>query len=301
MRSLISICVCTYRRSSLADTLESLKAQRLPDGTSAEIVVIDNDEKASAWATVRGASSSSFPISYVVEPRKGLSVARNRALELARGSWLALIDDDEIATPGWLFQMFTCARRFGADAVIGSVFPKFAAPAPQWLVNSPFYDRLLPPTGSRLGMAHAHTASALLRAEFVRSNGLRFDETFNVTGGEDSDFFLHFIEKRGLIVSCCEAVVYEHIPPERMTAEYVVQRCLATGEIYAHVRKRHGNALTALSVAARAIVNIGAAAGLFAISTPLGKNVFYRFYVLLLRNLGKLRYFIIRRPIKMYK
>ena len=301
MPSLISICICTYRRPSLADTLESLKRQRLPHGTSAEIIVIDNDEAGSARETVSRASIASLPTRYVVEPRKGLSFARNRTLELARGSWLALIDDDEIATPDWLFQMFDCASRYDADAVIGSVFPKFAATAPQWLVSSPMYDRRLPPTGSRVGMGEATTANALLRADFVHSNGLKFDETFNATGGEDSDFFLRLLEKGGVVMSCREAVMYEHIPCERMTAKYVVRRSLATGEIYAHVRTRHGNALTPVAVLARAIVNVGAAACLITICLPLGKNAFYRFYVVLLRNLGKIQFFASRRPIEMYK
>lgn len=301
MCALISICVCTYRRLSLVDTLESLKSQRLPQGYSAEIIVIDNDEAMAAREIVIRASDPFFPIKYVVEPRKGLSFARNRTLELARGSWLALIDDDEIATPDWLFQMLNCASCFNADAVIGAVLPNFAVAAPEWLVSSPFYDRALPPTGSRLGMGEAHTASALLRAEFVRSHGLKFDETFNATGGEDSDFFHRFLEKRGVIVSCREAVVCEHIPCERMTPAYVLQRSLATGEIYAHVRKRHGNALTPTTVLFRAIINVCVAAGLIAICLPLGKKVFYRFYVLLLRNLGKIRFYANIRPMEIYK
>ncbi|HCX09459.1 MAG TPA: hypothetical protein DHU81_03680, partial [Hyphomonas sp.] len=44
----IDICVCTYRRPSIEDTLRSLDRQTLPDGVSARAIVIDNDETPSA-------------------------------------------------------------------------------------------------------------------------------------------------------------------------------------------------------------------------------------------------------------
>jgi hypothetical protein len=44
----IDVCVCTYRRASLADTLRSVRTQNLPTGASVRVIVSDNDETPSA-------------------------------------------------------------------------------------------------------------------------------------------------------------------------------------------------------------------------------------------------------------
>jgi succinoglycan biosynthesis protein ExoM len=48
----IDVCVCTYRRASLADTLRSIKTQNLPTGASVRVIVSDNDETPSAREVV---------------------------------------------------------------------------------------------------------------------------------------------------------------------------------------------------------------------------------------------------------
>ena len=45
----------------------------------------------------------SFPdVGYFHEPERGLNVARNRALRVARGDVVAFVDDDAIPEPEWL-------------------------------------------------------------------------------------------------------------------------------------------------------------------------------------------------------
>jgi cellulose synthase/poly-beta-1,6-N-acetylglucosamine synthase-like glycosyltransferase len=63
-------------------------------------------------------------LTYVLEPRRGLCRAKNRALELAGDGIVASIDDDETADPNWLAEL---ARGFTehpeADAVAGVMAP----------------------------------------------------------------------------------------------------------------------------------------------------------------------------------
>jgi hypothetical protein len=53
----IDVCVCTYRRASLADTLRSIKTQQLPAGSNVRVIVADNDETPSARDVVRRAQT----------------------------------------------------------------------------------------------------------------------------------------------------------------------------------------------------------------------------------------------------
>ena len=43
MGGMISICICTYRRTLLERTLSSLERLVVPQGTDIEVVVVDND------------------------------------------------------------------------------------------------------------------------------------------------------------------------------------------------------------------------------------------------------------------
>ena len=302
MSGLVSICICTYRRALLQQTLESLARLEIPDGVKIEVVVVDNDASAFAQPIVeRFAAGVPFRVRYTVEPRKGLSFARNCALNAAAGDWLALIDDDEVAAPSWLARLLESAERYQADAAIGAVLPQFEQTPPAWLVNSRFFDRWLPPTGTRIGMGIALTGNALFRAGFLRISGLHFDHDFNATGGEDSDFFRRFTDQGGVVVSAREAVVREFVPRERMTAQHLTKGSLWIGEIYARLSHRHGGPLAWALNMLRAGFNLGAAALLTLINLPRGRASYYRYYLLLLRNAGKFRYYFGFRPIEMYK
>jgi succinoglycan biosynthesis protein ExoM len=278
-----------------------LKHQVLFGDTSAEIVIIDNDLAGSARATIkRMAREIPFPIRYDIEPCKGLSFARNRALENARGDWVALIDDDEVAEPNWIMELLNCARRYGADAAVGTVRPRFQTKPPYWMVRSPIFHLPLPPTGTRIDIGGGNTANALLRAEFFRNCKIRFDPEFNETGGEDTDFFRRALDLGAVVVSAREAVVYDLVSPERMTAKYQIKRSLSIGETHARIRHRYGGAVALLGVIGRAGFNVLAASTLMIASWPWNRAASYRYFILLIRNIGKFRYCLGVTAVKIY-
>lgn len=302
MANLVSICVCTYRRDTLRDTLASLARLTMPPGTDIEVVVVDNDGDCSARSMVSGfADSAPFPVVYAAESRKGLSFARNRGLETAKGQWIALLDDDEVAASDWLARLLETAERFRADAVVGTVLPEFEGLPPAWIVRSRFFDRSLPPAGTKIGMGIALSGNALLRVDFLREHNLLFDTDFNFTGGEDSDFFRRFTDLGGTVVSAPEAVVREFVPTQRMTAEHLSKVSLWIGEIYARLTHKHGGLLVTVANVPRAALNLIAATLLMAVSFPFGRASYYRYYLLVLRNAGKFRYYLGLSPIEMYR
>jgi glycosyltransferase involved in cell wall biosynthesis len=91
-----SIVVCTRNRPALlARCLEALAAL---DDSDYEVIVVDNgdgDDQISELA-------ARFRARYLVEPRAGLSRARNAGARAARGDIVAFIDDDAVADPAWL-------------------------------------------------------------------------------------------------------------------------------------------------------------------------------------------------------
>src|SRR5690349_10462023 len=108
----ISVCVCTYKRPYyLAFLLTRLAAQDTGGVFTYSIVVIDNDHTRSAEPVVAAfAHESRIDITYLVEPRQNIALARNMAVHNARGEFLAFIDDDEFPSQEWLRTLFTECR-----------------------------------------------------------------------------------------------------------------------------------------------------------------------------------------------
>ena len=78
----ISVCLCTYRRPRLLQRLlEELGSQDTNGLFMYSIVVADNDHLQSAKAVVCDfAAGSGIPITYCVEPRQNIALARNKAI-----------------------------------------------------------------------------------------------------------------------------------------------------------------------------------------------------------------------------
>jgi glycosyltransferase involved in cell wall biosynthesis len=137
---MITVAICTLNRAeSLRRTFESLAVMRVPRELDWEVVVVNNgctdhtDE-------VIGAFAGRLSIRREFEPQRGLSRARNKAVEAARGDYIVWTDDDVIVDPGWLAAYAEAFRSWPEAAVFGgTIVPKYVEPMPKWLIeNEPF-------------------------------------------------------------------------------------------------------------------------------------------------------------------
>ena len=118
----ITVVICTRERpGALARCLDSLLAQEYP---GYRILVVDNAPVTGATAEVVRAAGRRGPVDYLVEPKGGLSFARNTAVAAAPGEILAWLDDDEYADPNWLAEVARAlADHPEADVVSGVIVP----------------------------------------------------------------------------------------------------------------------------------------------------------------------------------
>src|SRR6266496_1288345 len=113
----VGICITTFRRpgglTRLLDSLRQLRMDRFPE-VAVRIVIVDNDVAESAKPVVdRFATLGPWPISYAVEPRRGICFGRNRTVALTRDcTFIAWVDDDEIVEPDWLAQLLITQQHF---------------------------------------------------------------------------------------------------------------------------------------------------------------------------------------------
>jgi glucosyl-dolichyl phosphate glucuronosyltransferase len=132
---LVSVVICThnraeYLRRSIGSVLEQTCEYPF------ELIVVDNASSDSTRAVTRSFERSPL-IRYAYEPVIGLSHARNSGRRLARGRYIAYLDDDAIAMPGWVHAIvaaFNVTSRVGA--VGGRVEPIWEAARPEWLSDT---------------------------------------------------------------------------------------------------------------------------------------------------------------------
>ena len=122
----VTVVVCTRERpDDLRRALESLRAQ---SSRRFEVLVVDNAPAGTATrdvvADVAAGGAPGRGLRYVVEPRPGLSWARNHALRVVTTPVVAWLDDDETADVHWVAELAGAfADDPGAAAVAGCVVP----------------------------------------------------------------------------------------------------------------------------------------------------------------------------------
>jgi glycosyltransferase involved in cell wall biosynthesis len=192
----VTVGICTYRRPSLSQTLESVAGQRQLEGVELSVLVVDNDESGYARNIVESFSSMhSMTVLYEIEARKNIATARNRCLQSASTDWLAFIDDDEIAEPSWLARLIEVAVEHRAHAIFGQVVPVYAADSPSWIRRGDPFARLKPARGSRLETGS--TANVLCHLHnTARPNEQRLPPATGTEGRTDLCGSLHGRQER---------------------------------------------------------------------------------------------------------
>lgn len=129
-----TVAICTHNRAAdLREALLSLLSQRFDD--TFEVIVVDNNSTdLTAQTVLEFQKIALFPVHYIFEERLGLSVARNRAIRESSGQFVLFLDDDAIASSGWIAGIVAVFDSDdGIGCVGGKIDPVWEGGAPQWL------------------------------------------------------------------------------------------------------------------------------------------------------------------------
>jgi len=201
------------------------------------VVVVDNDREKSA-ETIAYRFRDKIPLTYLVEPVRGISRTRNRAVATSRSSFLAFIDDDEWATPGWLAALECEQNRSAADVVIGRVEVEFDPKVSELVRRCGLFDSNLPPDGAIVPSYNTRTSNAFVRREALPDKEKPFSMRFDLTGGEDVDLFGRMIESGARVVASTTAVVFEYRPVSRANVNWIFRRAMRNGANRAELHQR---------------------------------------------------------------
>jgi succinoglycan biosynthesis protein ExoM len=225
----VAICIGTFRRPYLLrKLLESLSRLTFKKVTppQIEIIVVDNDPSESAREICKSANKQ-LSIKYLVETRRGISLVRNTALRAGiSADYIAFIDDDETASEFWLDELLCTCSEFSADVVAGPVRPCFAEDVPQWAKDSRCFHRNEYLTGAKIDKCA--TGNVLISsAVFAWVPG--FDERLQLTGAEDTHFFVRVHRAGFRMVWSREAAVDESISNDRANLRWILHRGFQIG------------------------------------------------------------------------
>jgi succinoglycan biosynthesis protein ExoM len=291
----VSVCIATFKRPErLAMLLADLRRQqRLP----AQVVVVDNDALGSARAVVQcyRASSPPFVVDYDLEPERNIAGTRNRGVALARGDWIAFIDDDERAPESWLARLIGSVQDHAADGVLGPVEPEVPASAPAWIRRGHFYDFPRMRTGATVPLNRMRFGNVLLRATCLREEPGPFDTRYGLTTGEDGDLLVRLAKKGARIIWCDSAVVSEPVEPRRLSLSWLLRRAMSGGQEFGHQSLRGAYRPMGLSGRVRlfvqALLQLAISAAMALLSLPAGRHHSVAWLMKAAANGGKLTAF----------
>jgi len=289
----ISVCVCTYRRPELLQRLLSeLSNQQTAQLFTYSIVVADNDALESARPIVTKMDAvGRVKVTYCVEKRRNIALARNKALLHSYGDFIAFIDDDEYPVPDWLLQLFKTCLEKNADGVLGPVLPSYHEEPPKWIKKGRFHDRPRHETGFVICWNEGRTGNLLFKRSLLDGSDQVFKPEFG-SGGEDRDVFRRWISAGRQFVWCDEAIAYESVPATRWKRSFLLRRALLRGTMsLGHSEDRILNLLKSLL-----------AVPLYLVVLPFlclaGHHVFMKYLVSLFDHVGRLLAWLNIRPVK---
>ncbi|MDW8051207.1 MAG: glycosyltransferase family 2 protein [Armatimonadota bacterium] len=201
----------------IGQCIESVQAQTLTDW---EMIIVDDASTDDTVQVVQRYLSDPRIRLLQNERNSGAASARNRALDVARGEWIAVLDADDWYAPTRLEKLVSFAEQMEADMVAdlqvyctawGSVYTV------AWATHAK------PPRHPRYYTAEevirAHPAfKPVIRTEFLRSTGVRYAETLRQS--EDYAFCIEVLLKGGRFALLPEPMYHHRVLPRTLTTRY---------------------------------------------------------------------------------
>jgi glycosyltransferase involved in cell wall biosynthesis len=246
----ISVITPTYKRR--APLLLHLRSWQEQTWSNFEIVIVDNAADPDIERAVAEFNRTArIPARYVPEPRVGVVYARHTGAHAAKGDLLIFTDDDETAHPRLIERYATAFVEHPQMAAAGgSVQPVWESPPPAWLTEYIGDARMFPP----LGLVDIYDEFRLDAKGFLFSGNMAIkrDVLFTVGGfnpelvgdlyfGDGEVGLYRKLWQHNMLIGYVPgAVIYHHIPAQRLTVDYLCRRMANEGAADIYTRYHPG-------------------------------------------------------------
>lgn len=244
----ISIIICTYNRyRSLQRTLDSIRKMIVPDKIEWELIVVDNNSPDNTKKTVKSFQKSSpFLVRYVFEKKQGLSFARNRGIQEAKGELLAFTDDDVRVDRSWLKNIAPVFEKYDIACIGGKILPVWEKPKPDWLTTDLYGNLALLDYGESiiyLDKPKIWGANIVIKKSIFKKYG-KFNTMLGripckLFGFEETEFLETLIKNNEKVLYTPDILVYHYIPKSRIAKKYFRKWWFDNGELKAHLMGKY--------------------------------------------------------------
>lgn len=244
----ISVIICTYNRCELLKrSIESVLSQDC-GGIRYELIIVDNNSTDQTRQLCNSfLSRCAIPVRYILEPRQGVSYARNTGMAQAKAPIFAFSDDDVCVGKDWIASI---KRAFDLHPEIagigGKVLPEWSEKPPEWLTRRHWMPLALQDYGDAPIKIDAEnalcliTANLALRRQVFEQIGLFSTTLQRVKSGigsmEDHELHMRLWEANYQEMYMPDVVVYAVVQSERLTKEYHRKWHKGHGYFYALLR-----------------------------------------------------------------
>tara|TARA_R110000737_G_scaffold161270_3_gene189176 strand:+ start:433 stop:1353 length:921 start_codon:yes stop_codon:yes gene_type:complete len=236
----LTASICTYNREKyLPQIFESIRKQTLSTDKY-EVVLINNNSPGNTKELYDSfkAENPEIDFKYFEEFQQGLSFARNRSIDEAKGEIITFLDDDAFIDPKY-FEILVDEfdKNENVNALGGKILLHYEDGIPNWenkYLNSilgyfdsgdeeKFFKPPQYPRGSNMAF----------RTSLFKEIG-QFDTNFgrtggNMMGGEEKELFNRIYKSGTKVKYVPTALVYHCVPIERTTSKFVKTQAIGVG------------------------------------------------------------------------
>ncbi len=242
----ISVVICTYNRGNiLKDTLQSFTTIQQDQSFGYEMVVVDNNSTDATAIVVEGLKGHyPCPLRYIFEAQQGISHARNRGIQEAKGDIIAFVDDDVFFEVNWLVNLAKSFTELNCIGGGGRIYPKWPGDKTPWWYDARTAYAYAGVTGDldlgneqrefKLGHSAPFGGNMIFHRRVFEKYGL-----FNVSIGrkgtdlglnEDAEFGNRLMAAGEKLWYIPEVIIYHRVFANRLKAGYLRRWYFSLGE-----------------------------------------------------------------------
>ncbi len=232
----VTIAICSHNRTEgLRDCLESLIRQEANGLFRFEIIVIHTGSRGTPEVIDEMSRNANCDVRGILQEHGGAVTARNRCITESRGEWIALFDDDQIAEPQWIRELWIVARDKNVKSVGGKLHLKLPDGCDRILTKrcrrmlgeTVMWDSVQPYTRQE----GPGSGNQMIHRDVFAKVGL-YDQSFTLRG-YDTDMYRRIREAGFVSWFSPKAIGYHVIPAERLHDDFFKETSLHNGWSFA--------------------------------------------------------------------